>query len=114
MAGNCPVEKAPDSSFPTISEQVALEMQKDQHTFEYSMRNIELTAQDNREQRAHLAGNRNASLIVIISIILAVFAFFMYALYLGKDAFLTDMLKVIFGAFGGGGIGYALGTRRKQ
>lgn len=110
---NLPQQASLEEKDPALA-QIELERQKDQHTYEYSLRNLELTAQNNREVREVIKGNRNASLIVILASIFAIFAFVMYALYLGKDQFLSDMLKVIVGGFGGGGIGYAIGKRKRE
>lgn len=113
MDSNCtPQEMVPACQDPAIA-QIELERQKDQHTYEYSLKNLELTAQNNREIREVIKGNRNASVFIILISILAVFIFVMYALYLGKDQFLSDILKVIVGGLGGGGLGYAIGKHRQ-
>lgn len=104
-----------EENLPAMPEnEVQLEAQKDLHSYQYAMKNVELMAQDNREVREHMAGNRVAGTIVVLVTILAVFIFFMYALHLGKETFLSDMIKVTLGAFGGGGIGYVIGSKRNK
>lgn len=46
-SNSTPQEKVPACQDPAIA-QIELERQKDQHTYEYSLKNLELTAQNNR------------------------------------------------------------------
>lgn len=95
-----------------LSEQIELEKIRDQHSYDFAIKNLEHTVKENQEIRTFLAGNRNAGLIVTGMVILAFFIFFMYALHLGRDTLISDVIKIICGAFGGGGIGYLFGFRR--
>lgn len=114
VGDHAPEEHTPVPSTTGVNNPIELEAQKDAYNFQFAMRNLELTAQDNREQRAHFAGNRRAGMAVILAVVIAVFIFFMYALHLGKDVFLTEMMKVVVSAFGGGGIGYAIGIKKRN
>ena len=91
-------------------EEIALARDKHQH--EFGMRNIELYAQDRREEREFFAGNRKATLTVALAVTTGISIFFIAALFLNKDTLLIDLLKILAGAFGGGGIGYMFGFRR--
>ena len=42
------------------------------------------------------------------------FGFGAYALWLGKEALLSDLLKVVVGALGGGGLGFYLGSKKSS
>ena len=93
-------------------EELELAKAEDQHGFDFAMRNLELFAQDKREERELYAGNRRVWFIIVLALIGSVSIFFISALYMNKDALLLDMLKMIAGACGGGGIGYIYGFRR--
>jgi len=98
---------------PTAQE-LELAKAKDQHEYDFAVRNLELFAQDRREERELFAGNRRAGLIIVLSLTASISVFFITALFLDKDVLLLDLLKIIAGAFGGGGIGYAWGSRRRR
>jgi hypothetical protein len=101
-------------AIPSAPNQDILELEriKDQHQYDFAMKSLELTAQDNREARDLFAGNRKAGLIVTLALMLGVFSFFLSALFLNKEEIIVDLMKIIAGAFGGGGFGYAIGIRR--
>lgn len=100
------------------SDELALLEQQDTHQFEYANRQLEANLQNERERREHVleltkSNNRAAMTVLILGLVLF-FGFGFFALWLGKEAFLSDMMKVIVGAIGGGGIGFYFGTRHKQ
>lgn len=99
---------------PTTNETTSLELlkQQDAHQFEIAKFNIEATLVNQREIRQHLDIVQKRTVVISSTIIGTLFIFAMYALYLNKEAFLSDILKVALGAFGGGGVGYAIGNRR--
>ena len=98
---------------PEVNLQVLeLEKQKDKHQFEIAKMNLEALAKDSTEMRTHFAGNRKSGTVIMLAIIGTVFIFCMCALFLGKDAFISDLFKIVLGSIGGGGFGYVLGFRR--
>lgn len=95
-------------------EDTDLLLQQDKHQFEIAKLSIQTKIQDNREFREHMDRNNNNGKIISLCLIAAVFIFGMFALYLGKEQFLSDVLKVIIGAFCGAGIGYMFGKRNNK
>lgn len=91
---------------------IELEKQKDDHQFEIAKLNIEATLENNRQLRAHFAGNRAAGLLFSSLVVVAFFSFIIYALYLGKHELISDIIKVLMGLIGGSGLGYYAGFKR--
>lgn len=104
MDGNLPTSQQPD---------IDLLRQQDQHQFEIAQLGIQANLQNGREARAHFDKINENGKTIVLTVIGAAFVFGMFALYLGKEAFLSDVLKVIIGAFGGAGIGYMFGKRKQ-
>ena len=96
---------------PTQGE-LELAKVEDQHGFDFAMRNLELIAQDKKEEREFLAGNRRVWFIISLAVISGVFISLITAMFLDKDELLMDMLKILAGVLGGGGVGYVYGFRR--
>ena len=93
---------------------VELLKQRDTYQYEIALKNIEATTQNNREIREHFSTINLRATWLFGFIIACLLAFSLYALYLGKENIISDIIKVLFGAFGGGGIGYAFGSKKKS
>lgn len=98
--------------------EVDLLKQQDEHQFIIAKLNIESNLKNQKEVREHFGAlerqqRRNGTIIILVFLVLF-FAFGFYALSLDKENFLADVLKVVIGAFGGGGLGYAVGLSRRR
>lgn len=112
--GNHPVPIGVNPVTPTLTQDqmIELEKQRDQHQYDIAVKNLEALSQNNIDMREKFyKGQRNAQIILGITVGL-IFAFFMTALWLDKDAFITDLIKIISGGIGGGGLGYMAGFKR--
>lgn len=113
MDGNLPsvppLGAPPNVVDPQVYE---LEKQRDKHQFDIAVKNLEVILVNNREERAVFEGNRKSGFWLMILFSLLIFTFFMTALFMNKDAFIADMLKIIVSCLGGGGVGYVFGYRR--
>lgn len=110
MQDNTPVAPVIDENFIKYS-QIELEKQRDSHQYDYALQNLQANAQVHTQTL--VSNDRiNKRGTVLFAIFLALAALFGFAaLLLDKEAILSDMLKVIIGAFGGGGFGYVFGVR---
>lgn len=106
MSDNLPV--------PQQENDLELLKQQDVHQYDIAKMSIEANLKNQHEVRDLMWATTKANVLVILAIVATAFIFFMYALHLGKDAFLSDILKVLVGAFGGGGIGYAIGIQKNK
>jgi len=79
---------------------------------EFSMKAIDVQAQDRREERASDGKGLNRALIVIALAVVGFFGFFGYALYANKDQLILEILRIVVYAGGGGGLGYAIGQKK--
>ena len=93
---------------------IELLKQRDTYQYQIALKNIEATAQNSREIREHFSAINLRGLWLLCLITLCLLAFSLYALYLGKEEIISDILKVLVGALGGGGIGYAIGIKRNS
>lgn len=103
-----------ESNLPAQPDDKDIVLQQDMHQYEIAKLSIDANIRNQNEVRALMWANTKAGVLVVLSIIATIFVFFMYALSLGKDAFLSDIIKVMFGAFGGGGLGYAIGIKKNR
>lgn len=103
----------PDQNLPSYIQDREVLLQQDVHQYDIAKLNIEATLQNQREIRQHLAGERKACLIVVMSILILFSGFCFCALYLGKEVLLEGLIKVLIGFVGGGGVGYAVGLKKR-
>lgn len=110
-------ETTPALSVPQ-NEEIELLKQQDDHQFQLANRQLEANLEDRRETRDHFRKihevNSKRGIMLCMTALFLFFGFGALALWLGKEALLSDLLKVFVGAFGGGGIGYIIGFRHKQ
>lgn len=110
-----------DEELPVVQHEndgdIKLLLQQDAHQYEYANHQLEANLQNQREIRKHLQviNNKNNTtfLIVSLSLLVLFFGFGFFALWLDKEEFLSDIMKVIVGAIGGGGLGFYFGARNK-
>ena len=94
-------------------ENLDLLRQRETYQYQIAIKNIEETARNNREIREHFNTINLRAVLLVGFFALCVLIFGMYALYLGKENIISDILKIALGAFGGGGLGYAVGSRKR-
>ena len=105
----------PDPNLPAApGDEVALRSQLDKNQFDYAMRNLELTAQDRREERMLSRHSQQWGIGFLAFTVLAFLGFCWLALSFGKDGLVADVIKVAAAFLGGGGLGYAFGFRKRQ
>ncbi len=103
----------PDQDLPAPIQDREVLLQQDAHQYDIAKLNIEATLQNQREIRQHLAGERRTGFIVMMTIIVLFSAFCFCALYLGKETLLEGLIKLLIGFVGGGGVGYAMGIKKR-
>lgn len=110
-----------DASLPPAhphNAEIELLKQQDEHQFQLATHQIDVNHADRCVDREHFSKlqekNNQRAFIAFLVLIFLFFGFGAFAIWLGKEALLSDLLKVFVGAFGGGGIGYYLGFRHKQ
>ncbi|MEI7589876.1 MAG: hypothetical protein WCJ49_00950 [Deltaproteobacteria bacterium] len=90
------------------AQELALQRQQDDHSFEFSKKAIEAQVTDRnlqRELNKHLQRNQY---FLISFLAFATVIVITYSLYLDKEAFATEIIKAIFFFFAGGVGGYGL------
>ena len=110
-----------DEDLPVVQGEndgnIKLLLQQDSHQYEYANHQLEANLQNQREIREHIQriNNKNNTtfLIVSLSLLVLFFGFGFFALWLDKEEFLSDIMKVIVGAIGGGGLVFYFGARNK-
>lgn len=94
--------------------QIRHEELKAQSEFAQKMLSAQVT--DRQSERAHISSLLNVKLIAAGIVFLLVVGFLCYGLYLGKDALVSDTIKIILstvvGAFGG--YGYRANKERQK
>ena len=86
-------------------QKLELEKQKDSHQYAFAIKNTELLFKDRKDCRT-------AGIITLSLIVFSILLFSMYALHNGKETVILELLKMLGAAFGGAGIGYAIGVRK--
>ena len=86
-------------------QKLELEQQKDANQYSFAIKNTELLFKDRKESRI-------TGLIAFVLITISISAFSSYALYQGKETIILELLKMLGAAFGGAGIGYAIGRKK--
>lgn len=81
---------------------------------EYSMKAVDLQAQDRREERESDGKGLGRTLRLVGLVVLGLFGFFGYALYANKDQLILEILRIVLYAGGGGGVGYAVGKSKRD
>lgn len=94
--------------------QIRHEELKAQSEFAQKMLSAQVT--DRQSERAHISSLLNVKLIAVGIVFLLVVGFLCYGLYLGKDALVSDTIKILLstvvGAFGG--YGYRANKERQK
>lgn len=104
-----------EENLPTESvTDVELLKQRDTYQYQIALKNIEATAQNSREIREHFSTLNLRATWLFGFIILCLLVFSLYALHLGREEIISDIIKVLVGALGGGGIGYAIGSKKNS
>lgn len=103
-----------NSSLPAQSQEVQVELQKDQHQFEIAKITISANLENQKGWRAHFQKSRRDYMIFWVVVIFFVLTFCCIAMFTGKDEIALEIIKgaVFLGA--GGGAGYAYGFRKGQ
>lgn len=91
---------------------VANEKAQLENAHTYSMKALDLHAQDRKEERAADASGLSKSLVAVVLVVLAVLGLLGYALYANKDQLIAQIVQALIVGGGGGGLGYAIGTSR--
>ncbi|MDL2267179.1 hypothetical protein LJC46_04230 [Desulfovibrio sp. OttesenSCG-928-G15] len=106
------------SGLPTIPnanaspQALELEIQRDKHQYDFAVKNLDATLENNKDMREKFNASRKHSLLFAGIASGLAFIIIMTALFLDKDAFIADMVKILVGALGGAGAGYMSGYRR--
>jgi Fe2+ transport system protein B len=66
---------------------------------------LKAQAQDRREIRDHLRRVERTKLVFVIILVALMLVFSAWAMYVGKDAIVMDLVKVLLGFVGGLGVG---------
>lgn len=82
--------------------------------YEYAKAALHIQVEDRKDERKKELVNSRYGFWIVTLTILSVITLIMYALHLGKEAFVLDIVKVLVGAAGGGGVGYLAGYRKGQ
>lgn len=85
-----------------------------QRAHEYALALLAAQERDLKDRRRAEAGNGRLGFIFLLVLVVALVSLAAYALSLGKDAFLLDVVKVIAGALAGGGVGYGIGRGKRE
>jgi hypothetical protein len=94
--------------------EVELRAQIDTNQYNYALRNLEMTAQDQREWRDHHLKIQKLGLIGWIVTLIAFLCFCGLAFLYNQAGIIAEVLRTILAMLGGGGIGYTIGARRGQ
>ncbi len=88
--------------------------QQDRNSFQFARETLQAQKEDREKERVAESARLKLLLIFWGAIAVVLCGFFGYALYLGKEQFLTEVLKIIL--YGGTGSlgGYSWGRYRKQ
>lgn len=101
---------------PEVSEKTSLELKKqaEEHQFQLAIKTIDAKLADNEKSRSYIDKfhTRATWLFGFVSLCLLIFG--LGALYLDKEDTLMDIFKNAMIAFGGGGLGYAAGSRKRD
>lgn len=98
----------------TRRQQLELSRLEAEQNHRYALTLLEAQERDRQDARRHDAINSRMGAWIVTLIIVAVTALVGVALWRDKDALVLDVIKVLAGALGGGGIGYAAGRGRSE
>lgn len=89
-------------------EELALQKQKDSNSFDFARESLGIKKSDREDQRRHEARQRKATYLFVTAI-LAIFSMVVcYSLFMGKEAFATEVIKTLAYIFTGGMGGYGI------
>ncbi len=95
-------------------EQLKLETQQVNNNKEIALKSIEANAEAGNDIRQQYFRNCEGNRWLFFSSLLAVVGLCAYALYLDKTDLVETIVKVAIGAVGGLGLGYHLGTKKRD
>jgi hypothetical protein len=95
-------------------EEIDLTKQESERAHEYAKLALAGQQTDWKTYREQQKVSTRYSFISVTLILLCLTGFIVYAMYLNKEQFVLDIIKVLAGALGGGGIGYAIGHKKAK
>lgn len=95
-------------------EEIVLKRQSDQHQYEYAKASLDLQGKDWQDLRRHRQLLITQILRFCTLIVVVIFSFFAYALYLGKDTLVTEIIKALLYAGVSGTGGYYFGKNKSE
>ena len=112
-----PEPQQPDLSLLKQQEpqpDLSLLKQQDDHQYDIAVRAIDAKREATRDDRIQFNIIHRRSVFLTGFSISCMLIFGLVALFLDKEDVLSDLLKILCGLIGGGGLGYAFGSRKKS
>jgi len=94
-------------------EELELRRQESKQAHDYANRTLDAQVEFLKGSGQQEKRDSRYMFIILFMLVITIGGFTAYALYLNKEQFVLDVIKVLAGVAGGGGVGYAIGRSRQ-
>lgn len=95
-------------------KQLDLESQNQRDGFSFARESLAAQLQDRQRDRDHAKHTIWWTLVFSVTVLVVILIFAGFCLFIGKEQFVVEAMKVLLYGSGGGGVGYSLAKRQQR